>query len=214
MLITVFCSEEKHPVNNFLNDWIKNSKCNQHITLVRDITELKGGDILFLVSCSTIVDKLIRKRYKFTLVLHASNLPKGRGWSPHIWQIIEGKKYITLCLLSAEDRVDTGMIWLRKQIEIPRHFLWNEINEIIFASEINLMQEFIDNYEKLIPSAQNEEIIPTYYLRRLPQNSRLNPHESIEAQFDLIRVCDPTRFPAFFELHGFRYKVIIEKINE
>ena len=34
---------------------------------------------------------------------------------------------------------------------------------------------------------------------------------SIAEQFDLLRVADPQRFPAFFDLRGHRYLVRIEK---
>ena len=75
---------------------------------------LAGGEILFLVSCNEIIGKDVRDRYMATLVIHASDLPKGRGWSPHIWQIIEGKKEIMVSLLEAEDAVDSGAIWAKK----------------------------------------------------------------------------------------------------
>ena len=43
------------------------------------------------------------------------------------------------------------------------------------------------------------------------QDSRLDPHRPIADQFDLLRVADPDRFPAFFDLRGHRYLVRIEK---
>jgi methionyl-tRNA formyltransferase len=32
-------------------------------------------------------------------------------------------------------------------------------------------------------------------------------------QFDLQRICDPERYPAFFELHGHRYKLTLDKLS-
>jgi len=57
-----------------------------------------------------------------TLVLHASALPKGRGWSPHIWGIVQRDDYITLSLIEAEEEIDTGRIWKQKRINIPKYF--------------------------------------------------------------------------------------------
>ena len=33
-------------------------------------------------------------------------------------------------------------------------------------------------------------------------------------QFDLMRTCDPNRYPAFFELYGKKYKIILEKCSK
>jgi methionyl-tRNA formyltransferase len=52
-----------------------------------------------------------RAKYDSSLVLHASDLPAGRGWSPHIWAITNGAESVTLSLLEAEDQVDSGRIW-------------------------------------------------------------------------------------------------------
>src|SRR5690554_2181102 len=102
MKITILCTSREHPVNDWLYRW--KEKQQQHsVSICRDRQELPGGDLLFLVSCSQIVDAQARRKYRYTLVLHASDLPKGRGWSPHIWKLIEGAKSITVSLLEAED---------------------------------------------------------------------------------------------------------------
>src|SRR5690606_29368375 len=111
MKITLLCSNDKHPVNAHLKKWIAQRKMTHEISLVRKVKDLPGGEILFLVSCSEIVTEEYRSLYDHCLVLHASDLPKGRGWSPHIWQIIEGASDITMSLLEAADNVDSGRIW-------------------------------------------------------------------------------------------------------
>ncbi|WP_223473514.1 formyltransferase family protein [Pseudomonas sp. BF-B-27] len=214
MKITLLCSDEQHPVNNHLLRWIK-LNCDSHqIALTRKKSELPGGDILFLISCSEIVNAQDRAKYRSCLVLHASDLPRGRGWSPHIWQIIEGAHEITLTLLEAEDSVDSGKIWSQISFPLPKHALWNELNERLFDAEIELIDFAVENYEKIEPRPQNLDIKPTYYTRRTPEDSRLDPDNSIASQFNKIRVCDPKRFPAFFELHGHRYKISLEKISD
>ena len=42
---------------------------------------------------------------KHSLVVHSSNLPQGKGWSPMTWQIIEGKNKITNTLFEAVSAV-------------------------------------------------------------------------------------------------------------
>lgn len=184
------------------------------IELVRKKGELSGGDILFLISCSEIVRTAERATYHTSLVLHASDLPQGRGWSPHIWQIISGAEEITLSLLEAEDRVDSGRIWKKVRFPVPKHALWNEINERMFDAEIELIDFAVSKFDGIVPVDQSPNIEPTYFPRRSPADSQLDPAQSIASQFDKIRVCDPNRFPAFFELHGNKYKITLEKISD
>lgn len=183
------------------------------VELVRKTSELSGGDILFLISCSKIVSVTDRAAYRTSLVLHASDLPHGRGWSPHIWQLIDGATEITLSLLEAEDRVDSGRIWKKLKFPVPKHALWDEINKCLFEAEVELIDFAVREFKTVSPTTQDPSIQPSYYPRRTPADSQIDPSQSIASQFDRIRVCDPNRFPAFFELHGRKYKLILEKID-
>ena len=214
MRISILCSDENHPVNAFLQPWIDQNRNSHQISLVRKKKELLGGEILFLVSCSEIVSAADRAVYRASLVLHASNLPLGRGWSPHIWQIIGGAQDVSLSLLEAEDKVDSGRIWHQTTFPVPKHALWDEINQRLFNAEIELIDLAVHEFDTVIPKPQDIATVPTYYPRRTPDASKLDAERSIASQFDLIRVCDPTRFPAFFELHGKKYKLTLEKIND
>ena len=52
---------------------------------------------------------------------------------------------------------------------------------------------------------------PSYYRRRTPADSALDPNASLASQFDLLRVADYHRFPAYMDLRGHRYVITIEK---
>lgn len=183
------------------------------VELVSKKSNLAGGDILFLISCAEIVGAADRSAYRATLVLHASDLPRGRGWSPHIWQLIEGAEEITLGLLEAEDKVDSGQIWKKLKFAVPKHALWDEINACLFEAEIELIDYAVSKFEHVCPTTQDAPSEASHYPRRTPADSQVDPSQSIASQFDRIRVCDPNRFPAFFELHGKKYKLILEKID-
>lgn len=213
MNITLLCSDDRHPVNAWLAEWADLNARQHQVSLVRLKKELLGGDLLFLVSCFEMIGAVERAKYKATLVLHASDLPKGRGWSPHIWEILAGADHITLTLLEAADKVDSGRIWRKQRISIPKHALWDEINARLFEAEIALIDTAVRDFSSIKPVEQDPTIEPNYYRRRTPADSRINPHESIAAQFDRIRVCDPTRYPAYFDLHGHRYRITLEKLD-
>ena len=171
---------------------------------------LNGGDVLFLVSCSQLIQDAERKKYKATLVLHASDLPKGRGWSPHIWSILDGANQITLSLLEASDPVDSGAVWFKTKIVLDGHELLPEINEKLFAAELWLMTQAVEQFETIKPIKQVGDPGP-YMRKRLPSDSQLDPHKTIAEQFNLLRVADSQRHPAFLSYQGKRYLIKIEK---
>ena len=211
MKITILCSDYMHPVNEYLKSWISIHMGEHHIDLVNSKSELSHGDLLFLISCSEILTDLDRKPYLKTLVIHASDLPLGKGWSPHIWQLIDGTTKLTLTLLDAADKVDSGDIWTKLNVQVKKDALWDEINHLIFDSELKLMNFAIENFEIIIKEKQSLNIQPKYYSKRNPTDSKIDPKKSIEEQFDIMRVSDPNRYPAYFELHGYKYIIRLEK---
>ena len=211
MKISILCTDPNHPVINSLQAWmdVMTSK-GYTTTLVFDKAELQGGDILFLVSCSQMIRDAERQKYKATLVLHASDLPKGRGWSPHIWSILGGANQITASLLEASEPVDSGAIWLKAKFTLEGHELLPEINAKLFAAELLLMTQAVEKFEAIKPIVQVGEPGP-YMPKRSPADSQLDPHKTIAEQFDLLRVVDSQRYPAFFKYRGKRYLIQIEK---
>lgn len=214
MQITVLCSDPGHPVHPRLKAWVDHQDISSGAVLVNRLEDASGGDLLFLVSCSEFVGKQVRDRYKHCLVLHASALPEGRGWSPHVWSIIQGARRITVTLLEAAEHTDTGRIWSQSGFDVEPHMLWDEINVRLFDAELGLMDFAVKNLELVQPRVQDPSIAATHWPRRTPADSRIDPHASIASQFNLMRVCDPKRFPAHFELHGHRYRIILEKMDD
>jgi len=212
--VSIVCSNSSHPVNAYLSAWAKRHSQDHNIQIVRKKSELTGGDVLLLVSCGEIISAKDRAPYGVCLVLHASDLPRGRGWSPHIWELAAGASQITLSLLEAEDKVDSGRIWQKVQIPVPPTALWDEINHLLFTAELQLMDFALASYGHIQPQEQPYDEASTYYRQRTPQDSRIDPQQSIANQFDLIRVCDPHRFPAFFEYRGQLFLLKLEKLHD
>jgi methionyl-tRNA formyltransferase len=211
MNITILCSDPRHPVVADLKMWAHKMIINGHnVFLVFDISHLNGGDILFLVSCSQILSNTHRNKYKVVLVLHASDLPKGRGWSPHIWSILGGANKITISLIEATEPVDCGAVWLKTTFSLEGHELLDEINSKLFEAELYLMSEVVDQLHHIRPSIQVGEA-GAYMKKRVPADSKIDISKSIEEQFNLLRVVDSERFPAFFDYQGHRYLIKIMK---
>lgn len=211
MKISILITDPTHPVVKSLQVWMRDMSTRGHcVLLVHDKAELCGGDILFLVSCSQIIREKERKSYKATLVLHASDLPRGRGWSPHIWSILGGASQITVSLLEASEPVDSGAIWLKTNFTLEGHELLPEINAKLFAAELLLMSQAVEQFETIKPIQQVGD--PGSYMpKRSVSDSQLDPNKTIAEQFDLLRIVDSQRYPAFFDYRGKRYLIKIEK---
>lgn len=211
MNISILCTVPNHPVVEYLVMWKKTMEESGHTTKIHhDKDELSGGDLLFLVSCGQIIGVEQRNLYAATLVLHASDLPSGRGWSPHIWSILEGQNRIVVSLLEAADSIDSGDIWLKKEFILQGNELLPEINRVLFQTELDLMSEAVSRFKDIEPRKQSGD--PGPYLRlRTPSDSELDPMLSIGDQFNLLRVVDSERYPAYFVFKGKRYILKVEE---
>lgn len=210
MKITILCSDLHHPVFPWLQGWAERNQAAHEVDLVRGKDAAAGGDILFLISCHELIGPELRALYRATLVIHASDLPLGRGWSPHIWQVLEKKQHIKVTLLEAADAVDSGAIWTQTEFGLEGHETFAEINAKLFEAEMRLLDYAVRHLETVQPRPQDDRE-PTRYRKRTPEDSRIDPQRSIADQFDLLRVADPQRFPAFFDLLGHRYFIHITK---
>lgn len=208
--VSLLLSDPHHPIKPRLQAWIAENKHAHQIELCQRSSQLSGGDFLFLVSCQEIIRAAQRSRYRHTLVLHASDLPEGRGMSPHVWQVLAGHNEFVLSLLNAEDEVDTGAIWRKQSVRIQPTDLWHEIDAQLFDAELSLISWALDHCDTATPKPQQGEA--TYYRRRTPEDSRIDPSKPLRESFNLLRVANPNRYPAWFEIDGQRYSVKLEKL--
>ena len=180
---------------------------------VHEPGEVLSGDFAFFLSLSQIVGPEIRDRNKHNLVVHESALPQGRGWSPLTWQILEGKNEIPIVLFEASGEVDSGPIYLSSRIHFQGTELVNELRRSQAEATIQLCLKFVDEYPGILSCAVKQEGESTYYARRTPINSRLDPEQSLAAQFELLRVVDNERYPAYFDFRGRKFRLKIEAIE-
>lgn len=203
-MVHVLCSDRNHPVYKFLTIWCIAKGFELH----SNPSQLNGGDTLFLVSCTHYIKKDLRDLYRRVWVIHESDLPKGRGWSPLAWQILEGRNEIVVTLLEADETIDAGGILRKESLKLEGHELADEIQEKLFRVKAKLMDFALTH--------SDEPLMPqfgavSHYPKRIPEDSRLNLNLSLLDQFNLLRICEP-RFPAFFEYLGQRYEVTIRKV--
>lgn len=176
---------------------------------ITEVDKIKKGDMLFLLSCEKKISKEIRSLNKYNFVVHESDLPQGKGFSPLSWQIIEGRNEIKITLFEAEEKFDSGNIFGQKNIQFTGTELLDELRHKQGMATIELVMELITMYPDINGKSQFGQ--SSYYRRRTPTDSELNIDKSIKEQFDLLRTVDNKRYPAFFVYQGIKYVLKIEK---
>jgi len=210
MKVSILTTENQWfiPYAKKLEKTIKNSKLFFNH---KDIKE--SFDIVFILSYHKIIEKEFLEYHKHNIVIHASALPKGKGWAPMFWQILEGKNEIPFSMFEASMGIDDGDIYMQKNLLLTGFELNNELREkqANFIKEMCL--EFIKNYELYkIPKKQSGE--ENFYLKRGSMDSELDISKSIDNQFNLLRIVDNESYPAFFYKNGKKYILKIEKAED
>ena len=186
------------------NEIIK--KLDFSVNLIYKHEDVVRGEVLCLLSCEKIFKKLNYNTYN--LVVHESDLPSGKGWSPLSWQILEGKNKIPVTLFEAAESVDSGEIYAKEYIELNGSELLPEIKHQQGKITIKLILFFLKNF----PIKGRKQLgVESFYDRRKPNDSRVDINKSIKEQFNLLRICDNERYPAFFEIEGIKYELKIYK---
>ncbi len=150
------------------------------------------------------------------LVVHESNLPDGRGMSPFSWQVLNGVSSVVVSLIDAVVEVDRGDIYFQEILHLDGTELCGELREIQAKATFELLDRWFDAYPEIqsLKSKQraaqsNDRLFP----RRTPRDSELSIDKSLEEQFNLLRIVDNEKYPAFFYLHGKKYIIRIERGN-
>ncbi|MFC1579355.1 formyltransferase family protein [Thermodesulfobacteriota bacterium] len=174
------------------------------ISIVHDSREVAEGEILFLIGCVKIISKETLGLNKHNLVIHESDLPKGRGWSPVSWQILEGKNEIPIVLFEADEKLDAGPIYLKDYITLDGTELLDEIKLKQGEKTIELALRFLQKYPDIESKAQ-VDIPPTFYDKRTAKDDRLDIEKSIRDNFNHLRIVHNEKYPAWFEYKGKEY---------
>lgn len=181
-------------------------------TLYRHQEEVLGGDVLFLLGCTQIFKESKLELYARTLVVHESALPRGKGFAPMTWQILEGESVIPFSLIEATAEVDSGAIYLQRSLELDGTELCDELRHMQGVTTKKICLEYIRADTE--PSAICQVGEDTFYARRTPEDSELDVTKSIDELFNQLRVVDNRAYPAFFKYRGKTYQIKISKMGE
>jgi len=209
MKITILTDNKKSwavPVAKKLRTLLSSRHNVRHVYKKNNLTT---GDIAIFLSCEQLIPSHLLAKNKNNLVVHESALPKGKGWSPLTWQILEGKNRIPVTLFEAVEKVDAGNIYRQDFLEFSGHELLDEIHKKSAEKIIEMVLWFVASAKKIKGRRQTGK--ESFYPRRRPPDSEIDPRKSIVALFNNFRVADNERYPIFFKHRGKKYILKIYK---
>ncbi|OAN76626.1 hypothetical protein A8B78_01780 [Jannaschia sp. EhC01] len=174
--------------------------------------DVREGDIAFYLSCTGLTPPNLLARNAWNLVVHASDLPQGRGFSPLVWQVLEGRNDIPLTMITMAEAADAGDIVMQRHLTFQGHELNDEMRTRMGDAIVDMCVDLVT--APTPPTSRAQEGEPSWYDRRRADDSRLDVNKTLAEQFDLLRVVDNDRYPAFFDHRGHRYTLKIERQEE
>ena len=176
--------------------------------------EIKDNfDIVFILSYHKLIPLKSLSNNKHNIVVHASDLPNGKGWAPMFWQILEGKCKIVFSMFEVSDGVDNGDIYMKEELSLTGYELNDELRKKQAQFIIDMCLKFYNDYEKYkIPIPQEGQ--ESFYKKRSAKDSEINIHKTIDEQFNLLRIVDNEDYPAFFYKDDKKYILKIEETDD
>lgn len=195
------------PYAERLRDQINNN--GDKAVLCRAHDDVKSGHVAFYLACIHLTPGSVLERNEFNLVVHESNLPKGRGFSPVAWQIVEGNNRIPICLFQMVNEADAGPVVYRDELRFEGHELLPEIREEQGHKTIQLCLKFLS--EPSPPKGEPQQGVGNFYPRRTDKDNEVDVNKTIAEQFNIFRVSNNNLYPVHFTHNGRRYILKVEK---
>ena len=183
------------------------------ITITDNYHGLSGGNVLIALSYPLRVPVEVLRDYDLAMVAHASDLPNGRGWSPANWAAERLETHIILSIIEMAEEIDAGRVFAKTRIDFPVWMLWPEFSALLENLQAETLKKLLTgNWRSLKGEPQSGT--PTYFEKRTAANCELDPEKSLVEQWGKIRSSDPVRYPNYFILHGKRYQIRVDRLED
>ncbi|QQS88008.1 methionyl-tRNA formyltransferase [Fusobacterium canifelinum] len=173
------------------------------------------NDYLISINYRYIIPETIFSKVQYAINIHGSLLPKYRGRTPHVWNIINGEKISGITCHKITETVDSGDIVYQEEIKIEDDWTGNDLLREMQSRYPDILLESlirIENNKENIFQKQNE-LKATYFGKRIPEmgyisffNSYINIYNFIRAQ------ADP--YPGAYYYLSDGKKITIDKIEK
>ena len=162
---------------------------------------------IFFPHWSWIIPRDIYENFE-CVVFHTADLPYGRGGSPLQNLILRGVKWTKVSALRVDGGIDTGPIYMKKDVFIglgSAEEIFIEISRIIFEE---MIPEILEKRPQPVP--QEGKVLE--FKRRRPEESEITPEiaHDLRALYDFIRMLDAEGYPKAFVTLG-QFRIILSE---
>ena len=200
--IKKYCLEKEIPIYQF-------TKLNLE---GEEILKSLNPDLFITASYGQIIKQNILDIPKLgTINVHTSLLPKYRGPAPIQWAIYNGEKKTGVTIMKTELGLDTGDIYLQKEIDILPEDTSTSVFEKLAILGVECLNEFFANIEYYLNNhTKQDESKASYFPMIKKEDFKLDFNT---CAFD---ICNKIRAleNCYFIYKGTRYKVLFAVPNE
>lgn len=175
---------------------------------------LKGldADLFVTASYGQIIKQNILDIPKFgTINVHASLLPKYRGPAPIQWAIMNGEKTTGITIMKTELGLDTGDIYLMREIPILNEDTGSTMFEKLADLGVECLKEFFANFDYYINNHTPQDDSKATYFPMFKKDDFL-----IDFNECAFNICNKIRAleNCYFIYKGMRFKVFFAVPSE
>lgn len=142
------------------------------------------------------------------IVMHAAELPQGRGWAPIYYTFIEQKKEYVISGILAANEVDTGSIIVRARFPMEAGFTASFIRMIDEELSLLLIARILKQWPEGNPAGVKQSGTGSYHARRYPRDSEVDISKPLETLIPHLRGVE-SKSPAFFFYNNVKYLIEI-----
>ena len=169
--------------------------CNSESLTVEYIDSLSPR-YLFFLHWSWIVPSQIHANFE-CVCFHMTDVPFGIGGSPLQNLILRGYVKTKLTALRMTEDIDSGPVYMKRELSLAGRA------QSIYARASRTAARMIKEIIRLHPTPIPQEGVPTYFKRRMPDQSLLpSDISSLQDAYDYIRMLDADGYPRAFIAHG------------
>jgi methionyl-tRNA formyltransferase len=158
-------------------------------------------DLFVVVAFRILPPEVFTIPPKGSFNLHASLLPKYRGAAPIQWALIKGEKKTGVTTFALEEKVDTGNIYLQKEVEIDNEDNFETLHDKLCNIGAQAVLETVNmiesgNYQ--LEEQDNSQVSPAPKIT--PETGKIDWAKPANEIHNLVRGLSPTPCAYFF--HG------------
>jgi methionyl-tRNA formyltransferase len=138
------------------------------------------------------------------IVMHAAELPQGRGWAPIYHTFFEQQSEYVISGIVAANKVDTGDIIVRARFPMKAEYTAPFIRKIDEELSLLLIAGIVTQWPEGNPAGVKQSGIGSYRARRYPRDSEVDISKPLETLIPHLRGVE-SKSPAFFFYNNVKY---------